>query len=415
MMTNTTSETVSGTSNAECQRIDLQSILGPVSVDEFLSVHYGRNFLRMPGENGRFQDLLRWSALNWLLEWNTFGQGQLRLVKEGKDLPAQYLVNANWRVQSGRLELEEALRGGATLAINKIDRLWKPIAGLASRMERILQADIGVNMYAGFKASNGFLKHWDDHDVFILQVSGSKRWEVFPQSFKFPKYKGKQILPPECDPVWQGDLNSGDALYIPRGWWHIATPCNEPTLHLTVGTKIPTGRDMLQWVLTELEDQPDMECLRADIPRFQDVESKTRYVSELRKTVSDALDTPGLLGAFLRSSDIQSKPRQHYGLPWSAMQQGFCQEEGSVFTVVPRYVELGDVTEHGVVEVSFNGRTVSVAGNYNPLLRWIIKKTEVPIQELRDEFEGSFDSAAVSEFVSEMVRCGLLSVATSAE
>jgi len=49
--------------------------------------------------------------------------------------------------------------------------------------------------------------HWDDHDVFILQVSGEKRWRVYGVTRPYPLYRDVDANT-ECpkEIVWEGIL-----------------------------------------------------------------------------------------------------------------------------------------------------------------------------------------------------------------
>ena len=97
---------------------------------------------------------------------------------------------------------------------------------------KMLSLSIGVyarlNMYVTPYGKAGFKSHFDSHDVYVLQIEGSKRWRVYPtplvkypvsdwgesQLSKFRSRLGKPLL----DVV----LNAGDALFIPRGFVHEA-------------------------------------------------------------------------------------------------------------------------------------------------------------------------------------------------
>ena len=57
-------------------------------------------------------------------------------------------------------------------------------------------------------------------------------------------------------------LEAGDLLYIPRGWWHVAMPLDEPTLHLTVGVNNLTGADFLRWFADRLRRVDDVLTIR---------------------------------------------------------------------------------------------------------------------------------------------------------
>ena len=84
---------------------------------------------------------------------------------------------------------------------------------------------------------------------------------------------------PEGVPLWEGTLEDGDLLYIPRGWWHVALPLNEPTLHLTVGIHNRTGLDLLGWLKERLREREDF---RRDLPRFATRAEQAAHIESLR-------------------------------------------------------------------------------------------------------------------------------------
>ena len=145
--------------------------------------------------------------------------------------------------------LTGALRDGATLVLDAVDELHAPITQLAESLESVFRVRIQVNAYAGWRTSHGFDLHWDDHDVFILQIAGRKNWKIYGMTRKYPLTRDVEPATRKPDtPLWEGMLEDGGLLYIPRGWWHVATPLDEPTLHLTVsGLNNPNGADLLSW------------------------------------------------------------------------------------------------------------------------------------------------------------------------
>ena len=93
----------------------------------------------------------------------------------------------------------------------------------------------------------GFAPHWDDVDVFVLQLEGSKRWRVFApptEEQELPRHSSKDFGGPAAlkragyeaaclDVV----LERGDVLYLPRGFVHEAiSSAEEASLHLTLST-----------------------------------------------------------------------------------------------------------------------------------------------------------------------------------
>ena len=96
----------------------------------------------------------------------------------------------------------------------------RAIASLAHSIEVELNFPIQVNAYITPPGSQGLVPHYDDHDVLILQIQGSKIWRL---------YNGVDIPPHEMqrrDKSVPTDglalptdlrLEVGDVLYLPRG------------------------------------------------------------------------------------------------------------------------------------------------------------------------------------------------------
>jgi Cupin superfamily protein len=72
----------------------------------------------------------------------------------------------------------ELFRGGATIVLQSLHRFWPPLARLGHDLEVGLTHPVQVNAYVTPPASRGLGGHHDEHDVFVLQVHGAKRWEV---------------------------------------------------------------------------------------------------------------------------------------------------------------------------------------------------------------------------------------------
>ena len=128
---------------------------------------------------------------------------------------------------------------------------------LLSILESEFGCMIGSNAYLTPLNSQGFAPHYDDVDVFILQLEGYKRWRVYaPFSKKetLPRESSRDYTETEVEENMVGGreemdvvLGPGDVLYLPRGWIHqaetVARPASVPkmdgvkddhSLHLTV-------------------------------------------------------------------------------------------------------------------------------------------------------------------------------------
>ncbi|HEX8189230.1 MAG TPA: cupin domain-containing protein, partial [Pyrinomonadaceae bacterium] len=265
----------------------LARMLEPCAPEEFLDSSWGVNFLHVRGRAGRFAHMMPWGRLSEVLGRQRLDFPRLRLVRDGKSLPvSSYLrhqTGGRQRTTVPRLKgagLARHLREGATLVLDAVDEVSEPVEDLAKGLELFFRERVQVNLYAGWQTSRGFDLHWDDHDVFILQVTGRKCWSVYGQTRPHPLVNDiEKARKPEHEPLWEGTLEDGDLLYIPRGWWHVAVPLAEPTLHLTVGVHNRTGLDLLRWLTEALRAS---EAFRRDLPRLAPARERAAHAARLR-------------------------------------------------------------------------------------------------------------------------------------
>jgi hypothetical protein len=398
----------------------LAKLLEPCLPEDFL-LSWGRTYRHVRGWPGKFERLLPWGQLNEILGRHRLDFPRLRLTLDGKSLPTSNYIR---HVQSGRrkasiprllpVELTAELRRGATLVLDAVDELYRPLEELAEGLERSFHERVQINAYAGWRTSRGFDLHWDDHDVFILQVAGRKRWSIYGMTRPYPLMPDVEPSPrPEGAPLWEETLEDGDVLYIPRGWWHVALPLNEPTLHLTVGIHNRTGLDLLRWVEQRLRSR---EHFRMDLPRFASPEERATHVGRLREELLAEWGA-GLLDSYYSDSDTRSLARSHLSLPWSVTPE-VLPPSGDALTLrllAPRGLELetGRQQEEGrdgVVEFSCQGKRWRFAADALLVLRPLAERGVCSVGELCEAAAHRLDEQTVRTFLGELILQGLVAI-----
>jgi hypothetical protein len=388
---------------------DLSGLLTPLDTDTFLRTCWGKNLQHVRGTPGKFSELLPWSALNSVLEQHRLEPPRLRLTREGKPVPATnyitYHANRKRAAQStprlNAAHLTRELRDGATLVLDSVDELHTPVTRLAESLERVFRVRIQVNAYAGWRTSHGFDLHWDDHDVFILQIAGRKDWKIYGMTRKYPLAKDvvSTVERPQT-PIWEGRLEDGDLLYIPRGWWHVATPLDEPTLHLTVGVSNPTGVDLLAWFVDRLRAS---EHVRQDLPLFGTPEEQLDYLKRLSDSFAGEWSS-NVMTQYLDALDAKARPRPKLSLPWTATPDAL-PPDSAPFTVRwngARSVVLEREGEE--IHVIANGRRWRFAAAAGPMLERLTAAEPCSIAEL------STISDAARPFVRDLVINSLVTI-----
>ncbi|MBC8166229.1 MAG: cupin [Bryobacteraceae bacterium] len=388
--------------------------------EEFLRSVRGKTYRHYPGTPGSLSDVFSWTALNDILRLHRLDSPRLRLAKEGRILPPEVFLkyDVNRRDPYKRIPklqtalLHRALRNGATLILDAVDELHAPVADLMEDLETVFRVRPQVNLYAGWRTAHGFDIHWDDHDVVIAQIAGRKRWSVYAMTQPHPVARDKVSLrKPESDPLWEGLLNDGDLLYIPRGWWHAAVPLDEPTLHLTIGLSNPNGIDFLKWFVGE---RKDCENLRRDLPLPGDEAERSEYMQALQKSLYERLTTE-TLGEYLAYRDERSRPRPHPALPWAATPAGLpAGDQGwSVRWIAPREIPIRSEHDDSAISFKCHGKKFRFAGNARSLIEGLMMRREFCFDEICALVPGA-SRAAVRNTIREMLDEELITIGQSA-
>ena len=370
--------------------MEFDQVVAPLGRDAFLAEHWEKSWLHLPGAAERFAGLISWDELSALLENARLAPPHIRLSQDGKVLDTERYIHTPPgagnvpRIDHGRLMA--LLSDGATLVLHGVEELAPKIRALSESVRDVLARN-NVNLYASWHNQNGFDLHWDPHEVMVLQCHGRKRWQIYAPTQEYPLDIGTPPKPTGA-PVWDGMLNAGDVLYLPRGWWHVAHPVNEPSLHLTFGIAPMQGLNLLNWMAVRLRGNPH---LRRNLP-VSAAERKT-YMEQLR----------GIVGEFLSdkaAEDFLREVSEHvHGRPLLRLERGPYDQAAPLtddsrirLAALPRLalVVQGD-------KVSFNAysKNYSVPAFVRPALVLLNDRKAMALRELCAALESD---AAVSTF-----------------
>ena len=284
---------------------DRPALARAIAVDpaKFAEAYWGRQPLLTRAEElagpAGFTDLLSVAAVDELLSERGLRTPFLRVADKGTVLPASSFTGSGGAGAevSDQVIDDKVMRlyaDGATLVLQGLHRIWPPLIDYARRLGAELRQPLQVNAYLTPAGNKGFATHYDTHDVFVLQVDGTKRWRihepVLPEPLERQAWGGRAD---EVGAVADGPatldvvLAPGDALYLPRGWLHSAQAQGERSLHLTFGVRALTRYALVEELLQlAAEDQR----LRATLPYAMDVADPAAVAPELTATVEALRD-----------------------------------------------------------------------------------------------------------------------------
>ena len=341
--------------------ITFDAVIAPLTRERFLSEYWTKKFVHLRGPKGRFTSLLTWEILNEVLEWQN-PPPLIKLLKGGDRIDQSFYIDHMDKAPEARQlnvgRLVACISQGAALVIDSIQNVVPPVMGVSEQFADAFHAPNAVNLYAGWGTQNTFHLHWDPQEVFILQLSGRKHWKIYAPTRPYPlKDEVEKTPEPSGAPVWEGVVEDGDMLYLPRGWWHIVHPLNEPSLHLNVGIQTATGADFLGWWLPRLLRQPE---LRQDLPLGVTQAQARDYFARLLAVMARDGQEGSSPGEFLREWNAYRSARARVRLPVAPAEQGAKLEMGTRVRLAQRvglFIEFkpGDRT----------ARFHAVGGEYN--------------------------------------------------
>ncbi|HEX2192247.1 MAG TPA: cupin domain-containing protein [Acidimicrobiales bacterium] len=379
----------------------------------FLKERWQRRALYRPGADpSGFADVLSLADVGELLSGRGMRHPAVRVVEGGTKIPRQqYTMTARLGgeavpdvVHAGRLW--DRFAAGATIVLNSLHRYWPPVARFCRDLETSLSHGVQANAYVTPPREQGLNVHYDTHDVFVLQLSGTKRWKLFGAGMTLPlaSQHGSSTLSFDDPAEEEMTLRPGDCLYVPRGHLHAAQSGDEISVHLTVGILTFTWVDAFKLAFAGAEDEPSFrEALPAgyaDAPAAELEDAVRARIAQLR----DWLD--GIDGATL-ARDVQRRfhagrvPLLHGHLD-QLVRLGTIADDTVVRRrpYTPCRLELGELS----LDLVLGDRIVRMPARVAPAVELLLEKPTVAVGEL----DAWLDPDGRLLLVRRLVREGLL-------
>jgi hypothetical protein len=361
--------------------LSLASLVAPTSVEEFRSLYWERQPLVIHRKDPDYY--------GDLFTLTDFDSAVARSPDYVKTANAATEKNVKYRtgMTQGREAILAQMREGGTLILDQIHN-HDPKLGLLSR---IMAAEIGhkfqTNLYLTPANGRGFSPHWDNHDVFILQVVGSKDWKIEKERRTYP---AKMDSMGEEGRELRGDLYSfrleqGDLIYIPRGFVHAAECGAELSLHITLGVTGMFWEDLIAAAVRAaiLQD----EQLRAYLPLAFNHGPPEVLVSRLKGIFRQMADEGFLRGVVeqyldeivtLHALDISGQIADHFQPKPLALADTVGLRRGAV---------LRTHAADDSVRLNFGARTITFPAFFREALEFALHQPEFVIGDLPGELQ----------------------------
>ena len=220
-------------------------LIDPLPTAEFERDYYEQRLMHIQREASPYYDeLLSVADLDNVLGTHSAKYPDISLVRGDGDVPRGEYTNGASRIQP--LDVARLFDDGATVIFRQLQERVPTLARLCVALGRRFSSRVQTNIYLTPADAQGFAPHWDTHDVFVLQVSGTKRWSIYDTKVRLP-LRGQRFergtLPGDVSDEFE--LGPGSAVYIPRGLMHSARSTDEASLHITLGLTAFTWAEFL--------------------------------------------------------------------------------------------------------------------------------------------------------------------------
>jgi len=287
--------------------MNLQTLLGDLSKQQFVAQHYQRLPFSRRDEANSLGGLASWQTL---VEMVTREDADLLIVRKGQPYEGQ----PPRTVEKAKQLTDE----GYTFRVRHAEKLHPGLADVAAAFERDFAAHVDIHMYCTPAEQFGFSWHYDAEEVFIVQTTGRKEYslrkntvnpwpieETIPADMRYER---------ELMPLMKCELQAGDWIYIPSGYWHMGA-AKETSISLSIGVMPLTGVDLFDHLRPKVLDSL---LWRQRLPTpgeasdLSDEQLRAAYrelLGEFSKDLMKMLASDRLIDEFIQSRRVGQVPR----------------------------------------------------------------------------------------------------------
>ncbi|MEU3187019.1 cupin domain-containing protein [Streptomyces sp. NPDC006923] len=356
--------------------LGLSALLSPFDTADFKNEVWEKKPLVIHREDpDYYAEPLTFRDVDHILSTSSVRSSELKVVVNGQEIPLVEMAASGPGGPSNGLEvLYDLYRKGSTVVFKFLHERWEPLGRLCRTLSGEFSAGFQANAYLTPAGAQGLTSHYDTHDVFVLQVWGSKHWRLYESPDELPLHSQHYRRPADGPgaPVREFDLKAGDLMYMPRGTVHDATSNEEASLHITLGV-LP-----VLWA-TVLKDALD-QAIESD-PRYRgSLPPGFALDPELRRQAADTL--AGMLASVagaVRPQDLVERAASRALVGRQPVLDGHLLDLEGLRTLTPdtqvrrRAELLWSLTREGNgLHLEFHGKVVRLPARIEPELRYLL-------------------------------------------
>lgn len=362
-------------------------LIHPLPLEDFIHRHWQSQLLVINRESPEyFHDILTIENIDELLSTRPIPAIRVHLGKDAVGVPADAYIARGDQGDGTYVRPSDVLRlhkQGNTIILRTMHLFLEKLGTLCEATEAFFHCSAQANIYVTPENTQSSYPHWDAHDIFVLQIAGTKRWRLHASEVQQPLYTyrfdpARHEVGPQVD---EFTLHAGDIAYLPRGMAH--NPVAEGySVHIALGVLVKTWADVFAEMFESVVLN-DPECRRV-IPVLHgrhgfDVE---QCLAEFPAIAEKFLAVPKMHAALERLSHQFLRTRR------SDTRHMLTQFANKTPVVLSTIVELPAHTfavverRGGNCRVVFNGLELVVDEGLQPALEYIRLHRRVCVSEI---------------------------------
>jgi len=351
------------------------SLLGDLSINEFLREYWQKKPLLIRQAIPEFTGLLNPKQL---IELACDADAQARLVnhKRGK-----------WHLHHGPFDAADFTALGKTawsILVQGVNHTLPQAADLLKRFSFIPHTRLDDLMVSYAPKGGGVGPHFDSYDVFLLQGSGHRRWQISAQHDRTLIADAPLRILQNFTPEHEWVLNPGDMLYLPPHWAHNGIAEDE-CMTYSIGFRTPSYQELGEQFLVYLQDNLSIDGMYADPDiKAQDHPSEIstqmlgQVAAAIKKITWDKSDIASFLGCYL------SEPKPHIFFdppekPWTLKRFRQAIKSGGIALDLKTQILCQGS------DIYINGEAYQVDADTYPILRALADSRQLQADNVPDE------------------------------
>lgn len=385
----------------------LTNLLSPVTSAGFITNYWEKKVLVINRNNPDYwRELLTLKDIDNVISVGNARPGELSIVKSGDEFRPSPFNPVNDEVDT--ISVYKYFDDGYTVILNRANRYIESLKLLCNTIGKEMGMPFQTNLYLTPSNAKGFGPHYDSHCVFVLQISGTKKWKIYDRPIINPTnsktFEASQLT--NSDFTQEFTLQQGDIAYIPRGFIHDAVSQSDSSLHITLGALALTWSDLLLDCVKLLSDSEAL-FRKGILLDFNNDEAMIKDANKITSLLSRKLKSKHILQSVLTTFKEKVISDRKPILKDQLEQLKRLHHINSYTQIYLRPSILFEYIEaEGFMKIKYQGYCFTFPINFKESIIYILTNNKYLVQDI----PGDTDFIVKKMILKKFVRVGLISI-----